>query len=218
MKINDVVYMLVFLSALMIINIVVTACFCREIIELRRVMSELEYTEPVIGGEEVTMTILPVETPCEEYTEPVVEVTPEPEYPVLYTDMDAVALAKLVWGEARGVPDYGNVTSKCQKAAVIWTVLNRYDAGYSDSIIGVITAPQQFHGYDKENPVDEDLLSLAYDVLDRWYYEKRGIVDIGRVIPADYFWFRGDGEYNHFRNEYKSKNTWDWSWGDPYAM
>ena len=145
------------------------------------------------------------------------------QWPRLYTDEDAITLAKLTWGEARGVPDlkiHGRVIStKTQQAAVMWTVLNRFDAGYEDSIIGVITAytvdkngkiHKQFHGYSEKHPVEEELLALAYDVLDRWNAEKHGEIVV-RELPSGYLWFHGDGTWNWFRDAYKNGNKWDWS-------
>ena len=136
------------------------------------------------------------------------------QWPRLYSDEDAIALAKLAWGEARGVPDlkiHGRVIStRTQQAAVMWTVLNRFDAGYEESILEVITAKNQFHGYSEEHPVEEELLELAYDVLGRWNAEKHGET-VARELPSGYLWFRGDGVWNHFRNAYKNGNEWDWS-------
>ena len=136
------------------------------------------------------------------------------QWPRLYSDEDAIALAKLTYGEARGVPDlkiHGQVIStRTQQAAVMWTVLNRFDEGYEDSIIGVITAKGQFHGYSEEHPVEEELLELAYDVLDRWNAEKHGET-VARELPSVYLWFHGDGVWNHFRDAYKNGNEWDWS-------
>lgn len=144
----------------------------------------------------------------------------EATYPELYTDEDVIVLTKMLYGEARGVTELNTngkcVSTKCQQAAVIWTVLNRYDAGYSDSISQVVTAPKQFVGYRESNPVDEELLVLVKDVLDRWNREKHGETDVGRVLPADYLWFRGDGKYNHFRNEYSTSSKWNWSLEDVY--
>lgn len=140
-----------------------------------------------------------------------------PEWPKLYSDEDAVALAKSFWGEARGVKDNGIVSGKCQIAAVGWCILNRYDAGYENSIVEVCAAPGQFAGYSPSHPVDEELLDLAYDVLDRWNAEKHGETEVGRVLPSGYLWFGGDGKYNHFRNEYRTSVRWDWSLADPYA-
>lgn len=144
----------------------------------------------------------------------------EAQWPRLYTDEDAIALAKMAWGEARGVPELeinGNVVSaKCQQAAVMWTALNRYDAGYAESIKAVVTAPKQYHGYSVENPVEDEFLDLAHDVLDRWNRERHGETDVGRVLESDYFWFHGDGTYNWFRNEYKSSSYWNWELADTY--
>ena len=138
----------------------------------------------------------------------------EAQWSRLYSDEDAIALAKLAWGEARGVPDLkinGQVIStRTQQAAVMWTVLNRFDAGYEESILEVITAKGQFHGYSEEHPVEEELLELAYDVLGRWNAERHGDV-VMRELPSGYLWFRGDGVWNHFRDAYKNGNEWDWS-------
>ena len=138
----------------------------------------------------------------------------EAQWPRLYTDEDAVALAKLTWGEARGIPDLkinGRVIStRTQQAAVMWTVLNRFDAGHEESILEVITAKGQFHGYSEEHPVEEELLELAYDVLDRWNAEKHGET-VARELPSGYLWFHGDGTWNWFRDAYKNGNKWDWS-------
>lgn len=149
--------------------------------------------------------------------------------PKLYTDRDAIALAKLARGEAGGVGELvtkdGRVVSpEAQQAAVMWSVLNRYDAGpekyyaREDSIYGVITAPGQFHGYDKSFEVRPELLELAYDVLERWNNEQYGVTDVGRVLPKEYMFFHGDGRYNYFRDKYDGDFTrWDWSLEDPYA-
>ena len=138
-----------------------------------------------------------------------------------YTKEDVIAAAKLLWGEARGVPDLtidGRViSSECQQAAVLWTVLNRYDAGYGDSVTDVITAPGQYHGYSESNPVTDDLLDLTIDVLSRWAHEKWDGDSIGRVLPEDYLWFHGDGTYNYFRNEFESNSYWTWELFDPYT-
>ena len=139
----------------------------------------------------------------------------------LYTKEDVIAAAKLLWGEARGVPDLviGDrvISSECQQAAVLWTVLNRYDAGYGDSVTAVITAPGQYHGYSESNPVDSDLLDLTIDVLNRWTHEKWDGDSIGRVLPEDYMWFHGDGTHNYFRNEFESNSYWTWELFDPYT-
>lgn len=142
---------------------------------------------------------------------PVVEIaTPEPTPVVpLWSEEEVYVLAKMVWGEARGVP------SDTEKAACVWCALNRVDQGHG-SIIAVVTAPYQFIGYDADNPIDDEIKALCEDVLTRWYAEKDVETDTGRVLPSDYLWFSGDGKHNYFRNAYKGGETWDWSLPSPY--
>lgn len=175
--------------------------------------------EPAITPE-VVMTTDIVEP---EEPEPVEVIEPEPEvvYEQLWTNKDALVLTKMLYGEARGVDilmtrDGRAIGGDCQKAAVIWTVLNRYDAGFEESIYEVVTARKQFVGYKSSNPIDENLFVLVCDVLDRWNREKHGETDVGRVIPSDYYWFVGDGDYNWFTNEFRSGDYWDWTLTDIY--
>lgn len=176
-------------------------------------LSAVEEKEPPVEDIDIIEVIeKPIEDPA--------KYDKEAEWPRLYTDEDAAVLAKMLWGEARGVGvlEVGGtyVSGECQQAAVIWTALNRYDAGYGSSITAVVTAPKQFRGYRESNPVDDELLGLVIDVLDRWNREKHGETHVGRVIPSDYMWFGGDGDYNYFRNEYYGKTNWDWSLEDIY--
>lgn len=122
------------------------------------------------------------------------------------------ALAKVVWGEARGCND-------TQRAAVIWCILNRVDSNKfkENDIISVITAPGQFDGFSNSNPVQDDIVYLVEDVLDRYELEKTAVGNVGRVLPNDYLFFRSNGKgENVFRQNYRSTSTWDWKWGTPY--
>lgn len=150
-----------------------------------------------------------------------VEYAQEAYAPMLYTHADAQALAQMAWGECRGVGDLvtadgRTITGTCQKAATMWVALNRYDAGFEESIVDVVAAPYQFAGYNPEHPIDEELLDLAHDVLARWSAEQCGSTDVGRVIPADYLWFVGDGKHNHFSNDYRSGVYYTWRLFDVY--
>lgn len=147
---------------------------------------------------------------------PETEAPAEP--PMHYTEVDAVILAKLLWEECRGVKGiYCGVSAKARQAGVAWTVLNRLDKGnYGSSLLDVVTAPNQY-AYNPQAPVDEDLLWLANDVLSRWNREQNGETNVGRTIPAEYLYFYGDGQENHFRIGYKDKVNWNWSLPDPYA-
>lgn len=153
-----------------------------------------------------TASAIPAEV-VEEVIEVVECTAATPDKP--WTDEEAEVLAKMLWGEARGVP------SETEQAACVWCVLNRVDHGYG-SILEVVTAPSQFVGYRENNPIDETLWLLCEDVLTRWQREKDGETEVGRVLPPDYLWFSGDGYHNYFRNAYRGGNTWDWEYESPY--
>lgn len=120
---------------------------------------------------------------------------------------DSVMMAKLLWGECRGVE------SKMEQAAVAWCVLNRVDdPRFPGTIQEVITQPYQFTGYQKSNPVDPELLELAQDVIERWQNE-----DEGRVLPEEYVYFVAGGGHNRFSKVWPvGREVWDWSLEDPY--
>lgn len=89
-----------------------------------------------------------------------------------YTATDAKMIAKVMWGEARGIK------SKTEVACIGWCILNRVDAGMGKNIEAVITAANQFF-YKPSFPTTSqaggyDLVALATDVLDRWSREKPG--------------------------------------------
>lgn len=121
------------------------------------------------------------------------------------------ALAKLIYGEA------GNVPSTTEQAAVVWCVLNRVDdPRFPDTVLEVIEAPYQFAGYDSEYPVKEEFAQLAADVLTRYRAERDGEENAGRVLPAGYCFFTGDGKHNYFTSEWKSTDCFGWTLESPY--
>lgn len=113
---------------------------------------------------------------------------------------DVEAIARTLYGECRGVE------SEAEKEAVAWVVLNRMDAGYSDTVLGVVSAPGQFAGYDPGHPLWTDLAEIAERVLWMHHAEQMG-VDVERVLPREYLWFSGDGTRNYFRSEYVGEHT-----------
>ena len=116
-------------------------------------------------------------------------------YEMYFTEEDVAAVAKMLWGEARGCTRDNQI--KC-----VWVVLNRVDdARFPDTIQGVLSQPHQFHGYSESFPVTDELYSVAFDVLTRWSYEKQG-VPVRRELPNTYLWFTGNGVENIFREEY----------------
>jgi hypothetical protein len=105
-------------------------------------------------------------------------------------------LAKVLRGEASGVK------SDTNKACVIWCVLNRVDVQMrGETIIQCAKSMHQFN-YHKRTPVVDSFRAIAEDVLTRWMREKMGDTDVGRVLPADYCFFYGNGRYNVFRDQY----------------
>ena len=142
----------------------------------------------------------PATTMSEETAEPEQPEAPEPpESPVYYemyfTEDDVAAVAKMLWGEARGCTRDNQI--KCA-----WVVCNRVDDNrFPDTIQSVLEQPSQFHGYDPTYPVTSELYDVAFDVLTRWSYEKHG-VPVRRELANTYLWFTGDGEQNHFREEW----------------
>ena len=80
----------------------------------------------------------------------------------------------------------------------------------------IIEAPYQFAGYSADYPVLPELATLATDVLKRYHAEKNGEENVGRVLPAEYLYFTGDGRNNHFTIGWKDTETWDWSLQNPY--
>ena len=121
------------------------------------------------------------------------EPSAEPE--LYFTEDDVIAVAKMLWGEARGCE-----LDNQQKA--VWCVLNRVDdSRFPDTILGVLSQPSQFHGYSPDFPVWDELKEVALDVLTRWSLEKQGVT-VERELPPEYVFFTGDGIQNHFRAVY----------------
>lgn len=123
---------------------------------------------------------------------------------------DINILAQLIFGEARGVE------SDMEKAAVAWCALNRVDDGHrGTNIQDVVSAKSQF-AWSPYMPVEQKLKELAKDVLIRWLMEKRGVEDVGRVLPKGWLYFAGRGGHNWFRETDESTDYWTWEYENPY--
>ena len=152
----------------------------------------------------------PITTLPEETTEPNEETVPvetEPQKPTIedvrtaaFEEVwheSAVYMAKTIWGEARGTNEDG-------QRKVGWCILNRVDnPRFSNTIIGVITAPNQFHGYSKSFPCTEEFYEMAMDIIANWQLEKIG-GESNRNLDSDYLYFCADesGLGNNFRKEW----------------
>ena len=129
------------------------------------------------------------------------------DYP--YDEDQAIALAQLMWAEARGC-------SMREQSLVAWTVLNRVDACYDgrSDFWSILTAPCQF-AYYSGNPYEEYEYRIAVDVLQRWAAEKDGVEDSGRTLPKGYLYYYGDGVHNYFGMNGFGNELW-FGLGDPY--
>ena len=112
---------------------------------------------------------------------------------------DVEAIARTLYGECRGVE------TVAEQEAIAWVILNRLDAGYADTVLGVVSAPGQFAGYSPEHPLWPELVEIARRVLTMHHREQRG-ESVERVLPREYLWFSGDGVRNTFRDAYGGGN------------
>ena len=113
---------------------------------------------------------------------------------------DVEAIARTLYGECRGAE------TVAEQEAVAWVILNRLDAGYADTVLGVVSAPGQFAGYSPEHPLWTELVEVARRVLTLHHREQLGL-SVPRVLGREYLWFSGDGTSNYFRCEYDGERV-----------
>ena len=123
--------------------------------------------------------------------------TPVPEWSPATEDVEAIA--RTLYGECRGAE------TVAEQEAVAWVILNRLDAGYADTVLGVVSAPGQFAGYSPEHPLWPELVEVARRVLRMHHREQLG-ESVARVLGPEYLWFSGDGMRNWFRDSYGGGN------------
>lgn len=203
-----------FISTLLIvlaIAVLMSGCHKTTAPETAETTNQTESVEEEVVVEEVDEETVVEETVVEETAEEASEeVEEEPEVIMYFTEEDVIAMAKVLYSECRGIP------STMEQACVAWTACNRVDAGRADTILGVLTAPNQY-AYNEYCVVDEELYNLALDVLTRWNNEKNGFENVGRVLPPDYLYFHGSDGHNWFRNAFSGEfDTWDYSLDNHY--
>lgn len=125
---------------------------------------------------------------------PTMFVEPEPEVVAKYSSYEVTLMCQTVYGEARGC-------SREEQMLVAWCICNRADSSGA-SIEQIVTAPRQFHGYDPENPVTDEISSVVLEVLDAWSRGKEALVYEPYATTSEYMYFSGDGVHNWFREEY----------------
>lgn len=124
----------------------------------------------------------------------------EPSAPVLkytYSADELDALAKTVYGEARGVPDD-------EKALVVWTILQRTDSpGFPNTIIGVITAKIQFYGYKAKHSIVPVIRELCEAEVHKWSIGGAPPTHQKYAPSVPYLFFSGKKGHNWFRRAWR---------------
>ncbi len=179
-------------AAAAIITAVLTAC----VLHTDKPQAEsIPETSSVSTAAQVTTTEVSVrDSATTESDAPTTETTETP-----LTNSDVTLLAKMVWGEARGcAPE--------EQRLVVWTVLQRVDAGGAfaqyDTIEAAVTAPGQFVGYNENHPVDPDIYNLCLEVLSDWQSGAEPPTHEIYAPTVPYYFFDGDGRHNWFREEW----------------
>ena len=168
-------------------------------------LSPVHIPEPEIAPEPPSGATTPPElivsspAPSESIPPVVFEPGPEPTpCEPKFTEEDIVICAKVLYGEARGC-------SPEEQELVVWCICNRVDSEapyFPDSIAGVATQPQQFHGYSATHPVLPELYEVAKRVLEQWSAGEQALVYAPYATSSDYLFFYGDGVHNWFRRGY----------------
>lgn len=171
--------------------------------------SQVVYEESGSGAEPVRLEASAVKEPA---------AAEDPLPPSPFTEADVQLLAELMTAEAEVVMwdgyKYG-VSPYARIAAVGWTALNRLDQN-GGTLEEIIKAPHQF-AWRSGIEAPDWMITLAADILDRYWAEKNGAENVGRTLPAGYTFFHGDGRENYFRQQYEKTGVyWDWSLPDPY--
>ena len=108
-----------------------------------------------------------------------------PELPWEPDPEEVAYVSRTIWGETRGC-------CEAEQRAQAWCILNRVDdSRFPDTILAVVTAPNQFQGYSASNPA-EPFWAMAREILILWHAGER-------EIPEDMVFCSGDGRHQTFR-------------------
>lgn len=161
----------------------------------------------LLGSVCVTFTMLVLMIvlvpPTEAAAQGVAEI-PQPAVVMFYNEVDILQTARIIDAE------YGSCPSLKEKASVAWVVCNRArDGRWSGNISEVIFQPNQFHTAGMPAQPSAESLMIAQDVLMRWNLEMNGAGDVGRTIPPEVCFFKGDGKKNHFSDRNSGGNIYE---------
>ena len=120
---------------------------------------------------------------------------PATEPPARYqaTEGELAMLAKMVWGEARGLPPE-------EQALCVWCVLNRLDDGrFGASVSEILTRPHQFVGYKASYPATDEILAVVDSVLEAYANGENAPTLPPYAKKSGYLYFSGDNSHNWFK-------------------
>lgn len=151
-----------------------------------------------MGARYGARTVADVETPQQTLEQP--EPTIQSEEPQIQ-EADIIDIAKVLYGY--------RYNSDRDLEGIAWVVLNRVDNQaefrHLSTVSDVVNQPSQWMGYDKNNPVLENLYDIAERVL--YKYENDG----KRLFGREYLYFEWNSEYIVFKTElYDSKTCKTW--------
>jgi hypothetical protein len=110
---------------------------------------------------------------------------------VPYTAREIDMLAKMVYGEALGCSD-------AEQALCVWTVINRLENGrFGNTIAEVLTAPGQFIGYSRKNPVKADVREVVKKCLEAWIRGEQAPLLAPYAKKRPYLYFDGGHQDEH---------------------
>jgi hypothetical protein len=118
-----------------------------------------------------------------------------------YSGHEIDMLAKMVWGEAQGC-------AAEEQALCVWTAINRLEDGrFGDTFADVLTAPGQFKGYRRKNPVTADMREVVKKCLEDWSRSESAPLLAPYAKKRPYLFFDGrhgsDGKaHNYFRKDW----------------
>ena len=178
-----------------------------------------DYREAFTGPEENVLTmkaiskaeaIEAIEAAPEDATIMVAENTVQEEVFLRhFPESTYIKAAIMLTGEA------GGVKSTTEQSGCLWIAINRtISSEFPNDIEAVIEQSGQFDGYRPGGRYTEECYELAVDVLERWYREANGEIQVGRTLPVDYLYFTGDGVHNYFR---KTQGGKAYIFGTEYA-
>lgn len=116
----------------------------------------------------------------------------EPEDPEPTEDDEAALLARMLYGYYQA-----GATRADQWELIAWVAVNRAEAAlWPSELRDVLLQPEQWQGFSEENPILQDILTVAEDVLDTWHSGG------ARPLAPEFVYLAQSGTRTQVRTEY----------------